>query len=99
MKILQPEGWPGIEIARALAPAARGQGYATEAAAASAAWTFQTIGPDHLISIIHPDNEASQRVATRLGGRRTEDSFVPFGEACDIWRLDPDLLPRFDMES
>jgi len=86
---LQPEGWPGLEIAWALAPAARGQGYATEAATATAAWAFRTLGPDHLISVIHPDNAASQRVAVRLGEYRTGETFAPFGEACDIWRLDP----------
>jgi RimJ/RimL family protein N-acetyltransferase len=96
---LQPEGWPGIEIAWALTPEARGQGYATEAAAASAAWTFRTFGPDHLVSLIHPDNGDSQRVAVRLGECRTEDSFAPFGEACDIWRLDPDRLRHPDMEN
>jgi RimJ/RimL family protein N-acetyltransferase len=97
---LEPEGWPGIEIAWALSPAARGKGYATEAAAATAAWTFRTFGPDHLISIIHPDNGASQRVAQRLGERRTAERFAPLGEACDIWRLDPDSLPLHpDMES
>lgn len=96
---LQPEGWPGIEIAWALTPEARGQGYATEAAAATAAWTLRRFRPDHLISVIHPDNGESQRVAVRLGERRTEESFAPFGEACDIWRLDPGLLPDPDMES
>jgi RimJ/RimL family protein N-acetyltransferase len=96
---LQPEGWPGIEIAWALTPEARGQGYATEAAAATADWTFRTFEPDHLISIIHPDNRDSQRVATRLGERRTGETFAPFGEACDIWRLDPALLRCPDMEN
>jgi len=85
---IQPEGWPGIEIAWAVTPAARGQGYATEAAGAAAAWTFRAVRPKHLISVIHPDNGASQRVAMRLGERRTGETFAPFGEACDIWRLD-----------
>ena len=85
---LSPEGWPGIEIAWALTPGARGYGYASEAAAAAADWTFRTIGPSHLISVIHPENAASQRVAIRLGERRTNETFAPFGEACDIWRLD-----------
>src|SRR5690349_949869 len=52
---LQPEGWPGLELAWALTPAARGHGYATEAAAAAAGWSFRTLGPGHLISVIHPD--------------------------------------------
>jgi len=85
---LQPEGWPGIEIGWALAPGATGRGYATEAAAATAQWAFRTLPAGHLISVIHPDNCASQRVAMRLGERRTDESFAPFGEPCEIWRLD-----------
>lgn len=88
--LLQPEGWPGLELAWALAPGARGQGYATEAAAAAAAWAFRTLGADRLISVIHPDNGASQLVAMRLGERRTGETFAPFGEPCEIWQLDPD---------
>ena len=90
--LLQPEGWPGLELAWALAAEARGQGYATEAAAAAAGWAFDRIGADDLISVIHPDNGASQRVATRLGARRTEATFAPFGEPCEIWRLDPESV-------
>jgi RimJ/RimL family protein N-acetyltransferase len=86
--LLQPEGWPGLELAWALTAEARGQGYATEGAAAAAAWAFDRIGADDLVSIIHPDNGASQRVATRLGARRTDETFAPFGERCEIWRLD-----------
>ena len=84
---IQPEGWPALEIGWALAPHAHGHGYATEAAAAAIDWTFATIGVDRIISVIHPDNQASQRLATRLGEWRTGERFAPFGEPCDIWEL------------
>jgi RimJ/RimL family protein N-acetyltransferase len=91
---IRPEGWPSVEIGWALAPHARGQGYATEAAAAAIGWAFERLGVDRLISVIHPDNAASRRVAERLGERRTADSFAPFGEPCDIWEV---KRPRGDV--
>lgn len=82
---IRPEGWPDVEIAWALAPQARGRGYATEAAAAAIDWAFERLDVDRLVSVIHPDNEASRRVAERLGERRTGEAFAPFGEPCDVW--------------
>jgi RimJ/RimL family protein N-acetyltransferase len=84
---LQPPGYPGFEIAWSLAPAARGKGYATEAARAAIDWAFETFPLERIISLIHPDNSASQRVATRLGQRRTAERFAPFHDLCDIWEM------------
>jgi len=44
-----------------------GNGYATEAAAAIRDWARQARAIDSLVSLIAPDNFASQRVARRLG--------------------------------
>lgn len=63
----QPEGWPGTEIGWGLSRAALGRGYATEAAAAAMDWAVDTLGWSDLIHCIDPANEASKRVATRLG--------------------------------
>jgi len=84
---LQPPGYPGFEIAWSLAPAARGKGYAAEAARAAIDWSFATFPLDRIISLIHPDNFASQRVAERLGERRTGERFAPFKDLCDIWEM------------
>lgn len=84
---ISPEGWPGVEIAWALAPHARGRGYATEAATAAAAWTFERLDVDRIVSVIHPDNSASRHVAERLGERLAGESFAPFGEPCDVWEM------------
>lgn len=62
-----PEGWPAIELGWALTPAAQGSGYATEASKACALWMFDDLKLAEIISIIHPDNVASVRVAERLG--------------------------------
>ena len=84
---LQPPGWPGFEIAWGLTRAACGNGYATEAARAAIDWAFESFDLDRVISIIHPDNVASQRVAERIGERRTAERFTPFREVCEIWEL------------
>jgi RimJ/RimL family protein N-acetyltransferase len=84
---LRPEGWPGFEIAWGLTAEARGKGYAVEAARAAIDWSFRTFPLDRIVSIIHPQNLASQRVAEKVGERRTEASFTPFREPCDIWEL------------
>lgn len=85
--LLQPHGWPGLEVGWALAPAARGQGYATEAARAALDWAFETFAPDRIVSLIDPRNAASQRVARRLGECRTGERFAPFHDPCDIWEI------------
>jgi RimJ/RimL family protein N-acetyltransferase len=66
----QPEGWPGLEVGWALGRDFWGRGYATEAALAVIDYAFSELGQTHLISLIHPDNGRSIRVALRLGMRR-----------------------------
>ncbi|HSS49756.1 MAG TPA: GNAT family N-acetyltransferase, partial [Thermoanaerobaculia bacterium] len=62
-----PYGWPGFELAGALARQFWGQGYATEAGQIALAYAFTVLGKDHVISLIHPENQASIRAAERLG--------------------------------
>jgi RimJ/RimL family protein N-acetyltransferase len=84
---LRPPWWPAFEIAWSLAPAARGRGYATEAAQAAIDWSFDTFSPERIVSVIDPRNRPSQAVAERLGERRTSERFTPFREPCDVWEL------------
>jgi RimJ/RimL family protein N-acetyltransferase len=84
---LHPPWWPAFEMAWSLAPWARGRGYATEAARAAIGWSFETLPLDRIVSIIDPRNAASERVAERLGQRRTEERFTPFRDPCDIWEV------------
>ncbi len=53
-----------------------GQGYATEAGAATRDAAFERWGYDHVISLIRPVNVPSQRVARRIG--MTEGRLVHF---------------------
>jgi RimJ/RimL family protein N-acetyltransferase len=62
-----PEGWPGFELAWILARRWWGHGYATEGARAALAHAFLTLEKDRVISLIHPENRASIRVAERIG--------------------------------
>ncbi|HKV09964.1 MAG TPA: GNAT family N-acetyltransferase [Thermoanaerobaculia bacterium] len=63
----EPEGWPGCELAWTLARPFWGQGYATEAARAALGYAFTVLKKDRVVSLIHPENHASIRVAERLG--------------------------------
>ena len=58
-----------VEVAFMIAPANAGQGLATEAAAAIAAHAFQTLKLDRLICLVTPGNDASARVAVKIGMR------------------------------
>jgi RimJ/RimL family protein N-acetyltransferase len=67
-----PEGWPGFELAWTLVRRWWGHGYATEGARAALAYAFEVLGKDRVISLIHPENHASIRVAERIGERLME---------------------------
>lgn len=56
-----------LEIGYSLMPEVRGFGYAVEAAKKCRDFAFQNDFSDSLISIIHPDNTASQQVALKNG--------------------------------
>jgi RimJ/RimL family protein N-acetyltransferase len=44
-----------------------GRGLATEAAAASCAWAFESLGAERVVALIQPRNAPSRAVAERLG--------------------------------
>jgi [ribosomal protein S5]-alanine N-acetyltransferase len=60
-----------IEIGYVLAKDCWHQGLATEAACASRDWAFASTEIPRVISFIHPDNQASIRVAERYGAHFT----------------------------
>ncbi|MFN2454517.1 MAG: GNAT family N-acetyltransferase [Pyrinomonadaceae bacterium] len=62
-----PEGWPGFEIGWTLARESWGKGYATEGARRALDYAFTELDRNYVISLIHPENQASIRVAERLG--------------------------------
>jgi RimJ/RimL family protein N-acetyltransferase len=62
---------PGVgdlpELGWVLAPAKHGKGYATEAAKAALDWGRKHFQSNELVCLIHPDHEASIRVARKCG--------------------------------
>ena len=67
------EGWFGVEVGWKLDRDVWGHGYATEAAAASLEWAWRALDVDRVLSVIAPENDASLRVAARLGMRKLRD--------------------------
>lgn len=55
------------EIGWVLAPAHQGQGYATEAVQAILEWAASELDAEVVVALIHPDNEASLKIAERFG--------------------------------
>jgi RimJ/RimL family protein N-acetyltransferase len=51
-------------------------------------WTLREVRPQRLISLIHPENEASQRVATRIGESYRHDVWTEPGVVVGLWELD-----------
>jgi RimJ/RimL family protein N-acetyltransferase len=80
-----PDGWPTLEVGWLVAPDRQGQGIATEAGRAALDWCFAHLQVEQICSLIRPDNQASARVAQKLGaqrGRRLDDFF---GGPTDMW--------------
>jgi RimJ/RimL family protein N-acetyltransferase len=65
--LLEPEGWPEMELGYWVMRDMQGKGYATEAAMRVREYAYKEMGSTTLVSYIHPDNEPSKKVALRLG--------------------------------
>jgi RimJ/RimL family protein N-acetyltransferase len=85
---LNPEGWPGFEIGWTLARHAWGKGYATEGAKAALQYGFWQLDQRRVISIIHPENTASMKVAERLGERFERKAQMSDGREVLIYGID-----------
>jgi RimJ/RimL family protein N-acetyltransferase len=77
-----------VEIGWRLSRRAWGRGLATEGATAARDHAFDVLGLEQLISIIHPENERSRRVATKLGMDVSERVLHPgLGHDVEVWRI------------
>ncbi len=81
-----PEGWPGFEVGWTLRRSFWGRGYATEGARAALQFAFTQLEQPRVISLIHPENAASIRVAERLGERRSGSTEV-MGKFALVYRI------------
>lgn len=71
--LMQPEGWPDLELGWMLKPGYRHHGYATEAGVAALEFAWRRLHAPRVISLIRRGNEASDRVAERLGGEHVDN--------------------------
>ena len=69
-------GWPGFELGWTIAPEYQGRGYATEAARMLLPYAFDVLDQPHVISLIHPDNSPSRKVAEKLGEKIEGDTEI-----------------------
>ena len=81
---VQAEEATEVELGWTLAREHWGHGYATEAAAGIRDWAYGELGIERLISIIHPENTASEAVARRLGAVPDEEIETTHGPAV-VW--------------
>ncbi|MBS1678867.1 MAG: GNAT family N-acetyltransferase [Actinobacteria bacterium] len=83
-----PEVADSPELGWRLSPASWGHGYATEAALAARDDAFDRLVLPALISIIHPENARSRRVAEKLGMAVERQVFNPVHDRdVDIWQV------------
>jgi RimJ/RimL family protein N-acetyltransferase len=81
-----PEGWPGFELGWMLRRSFWGRGYATEGARRALQYAFTELQQPQVISLIHPKNAASIRVAQRLGERPAGTTEV-MGKPALVYRI------------
>jgi ribosomal-protein-alanine N-acetyltransferase len=82
------EGTAEIELVYVLAIASWGKGYASEIAAALREYAFYTFGLTRLISLIEPENAASERVAQKAGMHFEREITRPGGAARRIYAVE-----------
>lgn len=84
--LFAPEGWPEPEIGWDLFDGHEGKGYATEAALAARRFAYDRLGWSTAISLVKPGNEASARVAARMGARADGEFTHERHGLAHIWR-------------
>ena len=75
------------ELGWGLEHVAWGHGYATEAAIAVRDWALREVQPRRLISLIHPENVRSIRVAEKIGEHYQHDIVMHHGATVQLWAL------------
>lgn len=91
--LVRREGLDHVDLGYAFLPAARGQGFAREAAAAVLDHGFERLGLTRIVAITAVDNQASGRVLEAIGMRFEQRLRVP-GHANDSLLYAADAPPR-----
>lgn len=82
------DGVDELEVGYHVRISMQGQGYATEAAAASRDFARDVLGAHRLIAIINPLNVPSQRVAMKIGLKMEKHAVGPNGTEAVIYAVD-----------
>jgi RimJ/RimL family protein N-acetyltransferase len=85
--LFNPEGWPGLEIGWVLGRGYWGKGYATEGARRALEYAFKELNRQEVISLIHPKNHPSIRVAERIGEKLKGEAEL-FGHEVLVYGID-----------
>lgn len=80
---------PDADVGFALLPAFRGQGYASEAAAATLHWGYREVELRRIIAITSPGNLGSARVLEKIGLRAAGTTRLD-GESAEVCLYVPD---------
>ena len=93
--------WPDdVELGWGVDPDLWGRGYATEAAAAALRFGFERAGFPRVVSILHPENVASIRVAEKIGERpHANVAWAPGGVDLLVYALGRDEWARLQSSS
>jgi RimJ/RimL family protein N-acetyltransferase len=83
----EPDGPPEVEIGYHVRRDCWNRGYATEAARAVRDYAFASLGCDHVISLIRPENLPSRRVAEKNGLSLNRSVFWHGYDHC-VYRLE-----------
>ncbi len=84
--LFYPEDWPEPEIAWSVFEAGEGRGIAYEAAMASRAYAYDTLGWTTAVSLIDPSNTRSVSLARRMGCMDGETYDHPTYGTLHVWR-------------
>ncbi|MGH9875690.1 MAG: GNAT family N-acetyltransferase [Pyrinomonadaceae bacterium] len=84
---MNPAGWPGFEVGWTLKREFWGKGYATEGGRRALEYAFKELDKPHVISLINAENQASIRVAERLG-ETLEGTATIFGSEVLVYGID-----------
>jgi [ribosomal protein S5]-alanine N-acetyltransferase len=79
------EGRDEVELNYIIAAAFWGRGYATEAASAIKTYALNSLRIPRLVSLIHPENTASERVALKLGMKFETETIRPNGKKLKVY--------------
>ncbi len=92
------DGWDEIELVYVLHPSMWGRGYATEIAGALRDEAFGRLGVTRLISLIDPENAASERVARKVGLRLECETVRPGGKVMRVYAMETGNMRIVDLD-